>query len=156
YDQSGQQAAQASSTSLPAPENAGIDPDRTWIIGTIPTLSNETNPSSVGIPSGFVGSVVVTSTSGLPMDVMVIRSQFDTSCGPTCFKLLTVGGYPVPATPPSGNYAYVPAIRKGSSGVGTGSGGEATAFTLMNTQTSAQDYNITFWGPSGAPVRTDK
>src|SRR5262249_12669761 len=53
YDQSGQQAAQASSTSLPAPENAGIDPDRTWIIGTIPTLSNETNPSSVGIPSGF-------------------------------------------------------------------------------------------------------
>ena len=122
-----------------ATPTGGVLPMRSWVVGSLPFQQNVQAP----VPDGFAGSVIVTQTGGnFPIVPMVFTLQGSLSKQ----NAINVTDTYSPATSAQAAYwTYLPNILKSVNG-------QTTAFAMMNTNSTPQDYLLTYWDHSGNPV----
>jgi hypothetical protein len=108
--------------------------------GEVKTLS--TLVSTIYLPTGYEGPVrVTTQGTGVSLVVNILASlQF---LGLTSYTPQIQG---ISGAAQTGNWAYLPAIRKNFL---TNGNIQSTTFSLFNSQTTAQSYSLTYWTSTG-------
>ncbi len=118
-----------------------------WTWGNLPVVAAAPHGATPPVSSGFAGSAVVTVQAGGPVVPLVVRTEGNFA-NLLQITINAVASYLPGTGSPGGGWGSLAGIRKSA-------GGESTAFSLMNVQTTAQDYALTYWDGSGSFVRTD-